>query len=160
MTYNRDLSVQFFDMSAQLLIPTGAAPLNQDFPKPLPGLTIQVDDLLDDSSIVEILKPHIDTLTIQSVHVAAEALECAVALTSGDIIVYHPPVGLSPSKIIMDTEIILLDHINSTPGRRLEPYFMLTPNKGSITTCAISDTGSSTHYTEVNQGNRLTIIGS
>jgi hypothetical protein len=150
MTYNRDLSVQFFDMSAQLLIPTNAAPLDQEFPKPLPGLTIPLDDLLDDPSIVEILKPHIDTLNIQSVHVAPEALECAVALTSGDIVVYHPSMGLSPSKVIADMEIILLDHIISTP-RRLKPYFMLTPSRGSIATCAISDTGSLTLCIEVNR---------
>ena len=144
MTYNRDLSVQFLDMSAQLLIPTNAAPLNQDFPKPLPGLTIQIDELLDESSIVEILKPHINTLAIQSVHVAPEALECAVALTSGDIVVYHPSKGVSPTKVIGDTEIILLDDIRSTPGRRLKPYFILCSSRGSIATCAISDTGSLT----------------
>jgi hypothetical protein len=51
-------------------------------------------------------------------------------------------MGLSPSKVTADMEIILLDHIRPTPGRRLEPYFMLNPNRGLITTCAISDTGS------------------
>ncbi|KAF8808127.1 WD40 containing snare-dependent exocytosis protein [Phlegmacium glaucopus] len=143
VTYNRDRSIQFFDMSTQLLIPKDATlpDLDQDFPKPLPGLTVQLDDLLDDSSIAEILKHHIDSLTIQSVHVAPEALECAVALTSGDIVVYRPSMGLPPSKIVADIEIILLDGIRSTPTRRLEPYFMLTPNRGSIATCAISDTG-------------------
>ena len=141
MTYNRDLSVQFFDMSSQLLIPTNGAPLDQDFPKPLPGLTIYPDDILDDSSIAKILQPHIETLSIQSVHVAPEALECAVALTSGDIVVYHPTLGLSPTKVIADIEIILLDHIRPTPGRRFEPYFMLNPNRGLIATCAMSDIG-------------------
>ena len=129
-------------MSAQLLIPTNGTPLDQDFPKPLPGFTIYPDDLLDDSSIVKILQPHIETLSIQSVHVAPEALECAVALTSGDIVVYHPAMGLSPTKVIADMEIILLDHIRPTPGRRFEPYFMLNPNRGLIATCAMSDTGS------------------
>lgn len=143
-------------MSAQLLIPTDTTRLDQDFPKPLPGLTIQVDDLLDDSSIVEILEPHIDTLNIQSLHVAPEALECAIVLTSGDIFVYHLSTGLSPPKVTADTEIILLDHIPSTPGRRLVPYFMLTPSRGPIATCAISDTGS---LIKVNHAIVLTIIG-
>lgn len=154
MTYNRDLSIQFLDMSAQLLIPMNGTllDLDQDFPKPLPGLTVQLDDLLDDSSIAEILKPHVDTLTIQSVHVAPEALECAVPLTSGDIVVYRPSMGLPPSKVSADAEIILLDHIRSTPGRRLEPYFMLTPSRGSVAACAISDTGLLTLCIEVNHG--------
>ena len=142
VTYNRDLSVQFFDMSAQLLITTNGAPLDKDFPNPLPGFTIYPDDILDDSSIAKILQPHIETLSIQSVHVAPEALECAVALTSGDVVVYHSAVGLSPSKVTADMEIILLGHIRPTPGRRLEPYFMLNSNRGLIATCAMSDTGS------------------
>jgi syntaxin-binding protein 5 len=156
VTYNRDLSVQFFDMSEQLLIPTNTASLDQDFPKPLPGLTIHLDDLLDDSSLVDILKP-IDTLTIQSVHVAPEVLECAVALTSGDMVIYHPAMGLSSPKTIADTEIILLDHIRPTPGRRFQPYFMLTPRRGSIATYAMSDTGSFTLGIKVNI--ILTIVG-
>jgi syntaxin-binding protein 5 len=142
VTYNRDLSVQFFDMSAQLLISTNGTLLDQDFPKPLPGLTIYPDDLLEDSLIVKILQPHIETLSIQSVHVAPEALECAVALTSGDIVVYHPSMGLSPTRVTADIEIILLDNIRPTPGRRFEPYFMLNPNRGLIATCTMSDIGS------------------
>ena len=147
-------------MSAQLLIPTNDdTPLDQDFPKPLSGFTIYPDELLDDSSIVKILQVHIETLSIQSVHVAPEALECAVALTSGDIVVYHPAMGLSPTKVIADIEIILLDHIRPTPGRRFEPYFMLNSNRGSIATCAMSDTGSFILGIEVNQDIILTIIG-
>jgi syntaxin-binding protein 5 len=90
--------------------------------------------------IPQLLQPHIETLSIQSVHVAPEALECAVALTSGEIVVYHSAtstMGLSPSKA---TDVVLLDHIRPTPGRR--PYFMLNPNRGLIAICAISDTGS------------------
>ena len=158
MTYNRDLSVQFFDMSGQLLIPMNGAPLNHDFPKPLPGFTIYPDDILDDPSIAKILQPHIETLSIQSVHVAPEALECAVALTSGDIVVYHP-AGQSSSKVTADMEIILLDHIRPTPGRKFEPYFMLNSHRGLIATCAMSDTGSFILGIKVNQGIILTIIG-
>ena len=142
MTYNRDLSVQFFDMSAQLLIPMNGTPLDQDFPKPLPSLTIYPDEILDDSLIAKILQPHIETLSIQSVHVAPEALECAVALTTGDIIVYHSATGLSPTKVNGDIEIILLEPTFPAPGRRFGPYFMLNPNRGLIATCAMSDTGS------------------
>jgi syntaxin-binding protein 5 len=143
-------------MSAQLLIPTNGAPLDQDFPNPLPGFTIYADDILDDSSIAKILQPHIETLSIQSVHVAPEALECAVALTSGDIVVYHPAMD---SKVTVDMEIILLDHIRPTPGRKFEPYFMLTPNRGLVATCAMSDTGSFILGIKVNQAINLTIIG-
>ena len=146
-------------MSPQLLIPTNDTPLDQDFPKPLPGFTIYPDELLDDSSIAKILQPHIENLKIHSVHVAPEALECAVALTSGDIVVYHSAMGLSPSKVTVDMEIILLDHIHPSPGRRFEPYFMLNPNRGLVATCAMSDTGSFILGIKVNQGINLTIIG-
>lgn len=159
MTYNRDLSVQFFDMSAQLLISTNGTPLDQDFPKPLPSLTIYADEILDDSSIAKILQPYIETLSIQSVHVAPEALECAVVLTSGDIVVYHPAMCLSPTEVTADIEIILLDHIRPASGRRFEPYFMLNSNRGLIATCAMSDTGSFILRNKVNQGIILTIIG-
>ena len=61
---------------------------------------------------------------------------------SADIVVYHPAKSLSLLKEIGDTKIILLDHIrHSTPGRRLKPYFILSPSMGSIATCVISDTG-------------------
>ena len=159
MTYNRDLSVQFFDMSALLLIPTNGTPLDQDFPKPLPSLTIYPDEILNDDSIVKILQPHIETLSIQSVHVAPEALECAVALTSGDIVVYHPAMGLSPPEVAADIEIILLDHIRPAPGRRFEPYFMLNPFRGLIATCAMSDAGSFIYGVKVHRGIILTVIG-
>ncbi|KAF8167354.1 WD40 containing snare-dependent exocytosis protein [Crassisporium funariophilum] len=144
VTYNRDLSVQFFDMSAQLLIPTGSTPLENDFPKPLPGLTIRLDELLDDPAITERLLSSIDSLAIQSVQVAPEALECAIALKSGEVIVYHASTNRTgdPSpKINGGTEIVLLEHIYTRPGRRLVPYFMLSAGRGAIEAYAMSDIG-------------------
>jgi hypothetical protein len=144
MTYNRDLSVQFFDISSQLSIPVEDAPLKHDWPEALPGLDIRLEEVFDDPSIAEILSVLVEKVSIQSVNVALEALECAVVLNSGEVLIYRPAVnrsGNASSKILADTEIVLLDHIYSSPGRSLVPYFILAANEGPVETCALSEIG-------------------
>ena len=143
ITYNRDLSVQFFDISTQLTIPVDDGPLEHDWPKALPGLDIRLDDVFDDPAIADILSVPIDRVSIYSAQVALEALECAVILSSGEILIYHPAMNRVPAspKILADTEIMLLDHIYIPPGRRLVPYFILAATKGPVETCALSDIG-------------------
>jgi hypothetical protein len=144
MTYNRDLNVQFFDISTQLTIPVEDGPLEHDWPEALPGLDIRLDEVFDDPAIADILSVPIDRVSIHSAQFALEALECAVILSSGEVLIYHPAANRSapaPSKILQDTEIMLLDHIYIPPGRRLVPYFILAANKGPVETCALSDIG-------------------
>lgn len=144
MTYNRDLSVQFFNISTQLTIPVEDEPLEHDWPEALPGLDIRLDDIFDDPAVADILSVPIDQVSIHSAQVALEALECAVILSSGEVLIYHSVVNRAapaPSKILADTEIMLLDHIYVPPGRRLVPYFILSANKGPVETCALSDIG-------------------
>ena len=143
MTYNGDLSVQFFDISTQLTIPVEDGPLEHDWPEALPGLDIRLEDAFDDPAIADILSVPIDRVSIHSAQVALEALECAVILSSGEVLIYHPAMNRVPAspKILADTEIMLLDHIYVPPGRRLVPYFILAANKGPVETCALSDIG-------------------
>lgn len=146
VTYNRDLSIRFFDFSSQLLLPnpTSNSLLENDWPEALPKLTIKLDDVFDDPRIADLLVTPIQNISIRSIEVAPEALECAVILQSGEVLVYHPresrPKPSSP-KISADAQIVLLDHIYSPPGSKLVPFFMLTAEKGPIETCALSDIG-------------------
>lgn len=145
ITYDADLTVRFFDVSPQLFIPPPGPSLSleSEWPKPLTGLTIQVNDLLDDTSILDCLLAPADRLSISSVHIAPEALECAIVMESGEVLVYHsrnssPP---DPSKSLSDTEILLLNQSRSRPESRLIPFFMLVAGKGPVEACAISDIG-------------------
>ncbi|KIM47471.1 hypothetical protein M413DRAFT_439132 [Hebeloma cylindrosporum] len=144
MTYNGDLSVQFFDISTQLNIPVEDRPLEHDWPEALPWLDIRLDEVFDDPAIADILSVPTDRVSIQSAQVALEALECALILSSGEVFIYHHAMNRSTpasSKILADTEIVLLDHIHVAPGRTFAPYFILAANKGPVETCALSDIG-------------------
>ncbi|PPQ66367.1 hypothetical protein CVT26_011086 [Gymnopilus dilepis] len=144
VTYNRDLSVQFFDISTQLLIPSANNLVEHEWPEPLPALNIHLDELFDDPELVEYISSPPDKIAIQSVQVAPEALECAIALKSGEIVVCHPVSsrpGPSSPKVLGDTEILLLDHFEPLPGSVLTPFFLFAPGKGPVETYALSDIG-------------------
>ncbi|KAF9486583.1 hypothetical protein BDN70DRAFT_846519 [Pholiota conissans] len=146
VTYNQDLSVRFFDFSSQLLLsnPTSNSLLENDWPEALPKFTISLAEVFDDSRIADLLITPIHKTSIQSVDVAQEAQECAIALTSGEVLVYHPRESRSsPSSpnISSDAQIVMLDHVYSPPGSDMVPFFMLTSEKGPVETFALSDIG-------------------
>ncbi|CAA7264832.1 unnamed protein product [Cyclocybe aegerita] len=145
MTYNGDLTVRFYDMSAYLLIPTSAtSPLENEWPNPLPSLTIRLSELFDDASISKSLHLPVEHAAIQSVQIAPDALECAIVLGSGDVLIYHSRSRLgsvTSSKVLAGTEITSLEQIYSPATSRLRPFFMLGAGKGPVEACAISDTG-------------------
>ncbi|KAJ3517877.1 hypothetical protein NLJ89_g226 [Agrocybe chaxingu] len=161
MTYNGDLTVRFYDMSANLLIPTSAAsPLENEWPNPLPGLTICLSDLFDDASVAESLRLPVENAAIQSVQIAPDALECAIVLGSGEVLVYRSRssvVSVTSPKVLADTEITSLEQIYSPATSRLRPFFMLGADKGPVEACAISNTvrqsGHAEVYTLVPSGN-------
>ncbi|PPQ79397.1 hypothetical protein CVT25_002667 [Psilocybe cyanescens] len=145
MSYNRDLSVRFFDLSTQLLIPAIASNhIEHEWPAPIPGLTIQLDEIFDDPSIAQVFGNALSSLSIQSVHVASEALELAILMKTGEVIVYHSSsnrAGVWPPKHSAASQIIMLDHLHPRLGSRLAPYFMFSPGKGPVEACALADTG-------------------
>jgi len=148
VTYSRDMSVRFYDLSAQLLIPAGNSPLQEDWPKALTGLSIRLEDAFDDASFVDNLSAPLEQLSIVSVQVAAEALECAVTLNSGEVLVYHSASTKSTGSSL-DKSIILLDHIQPRLGSRLKSYFLLSAGKGPVETFALSDIGMPPHFLTV-----------
>lgn len=81
-------------------------------------------------------------VAIHSVHLATEALECAIVLETGEVVVCRPPTSsLAWSSTQRDSEVVDLQHIRPSPGSKLVPYFLLATGRGKATTCAIADSG-------------------
>ncbi|KAJ7293050.1 WD40 containing snare-dependent exocytosis protein [Mycena rebaudengoi] len=157
MSHHRDMAaaLQFHDISAQLLI--ASEKIENHFPKPLPGLTIDLRPVLTDAAVVKKTSPtFVHRAVIQSAHLARQSLECAIILESGELIVYRPrsgSTGHTLSKEIMDEEIILLEHAVSPNNSTFTPYFLLTTGK-PVSACAISDIG----FLAVAHADSLTVV--
>ncbi|KAJ3988441.1 WD40 containing snare-dependent exocytosis protein [Lentinula detonsa] len=137
-----DLSVQVWDVSAQLLHKFKPDPVDCDFPNPLPNFTIDTNIVLMAPSVAPKLRTQ--NHTIQYVKLAPESLECAVVLSSGIIIVYRlvPPPGTLPSfEELPDPELVSLKHISPGADSKFTPYFALLPTRGQVSACAIADVG-------------------
>ncbi|KAJ7675329.1 lethal giant larvae like, C-terminal-domain-containing protein [Mycena rosella] len=142
--HNPAAALQFHDISAQLLITSDATPIENHFPKPLPGLTIDLRALLTDASVVKKTSPSfLERAVVQSAHLARQSLECVVQFVSGEVVVYrlksdpaNPPKFTETS----DDELVALEHVLSPDDARFSPYFLLTTGK-PVSACAISDIG-------------------
>ncbi|KAF7303171.1 WD40 containing SNARE-dependent exocytosis protein [Mycena kentingensis (nom. inval.)] len=144
LTIHRNLSaaVQFLDMSAQLLVTTDA-PIHHHFPKPLPGLTIDLKTIITDASVVErTTHEFIEHAQVQSAYIAPHSLECVIQFFSGHLVIYRLKTGASHPAAAepVDEEIALLDHVLSSDASRYAPYFLLTANK-PVTAYSLSDIG-------------------
>lgn len=145
MTQHRNLAValQFHDISAQLLI-TSDAPIENHFPKPLPGLTIDLRMLLTDAAVVKKTSPSfVEHAVVQSAHLARQSLECVVQLASGEVVVYRLKTDSpNPHKFTEsdDDELVPLEHVLTSEDSRFSPYFLLTTGR-PVSACAISDIG-------------------
>lgn len=77
-------------------------------------------------------------------HLATEALECAVVLRGGEVALYKllsadTPIGALIT--LEDAELIPLKHVPVEPGNRFRPQFMITTGRGPVSAFAISDVG-------------------
>ncbi|CAK5280636.1 unnamed protein product, partial [Mycena citricolor] len=158
MTQHRDLSVavQFHDLSAQLLV-TGDAPLDTHFPKPLPGLTIDLSILLTDPAVVNKSSPDlIDRALVQTARLSRQSLECAVLLASGELFIYRfKSASREPREHFesSDEEIVPLAHVFTAENARFSPYFVLSAGK-PVTAFAMSDIG----FLAVAHGESLLVV--
>jgi syntaxin-binding protein 5 len=115
----------------------------ESFPRPLPDLTIDVRSLLGAPLVASRISSSGGS-RIAAVHIARESLECAVLLQTGETFIYRCDSGLgvhSPAKEASDEELLILEHITTSPHRRFRPFLMLAPNNGSISAFALSDIG-------------------
>ena len=145
VTTHRDLTVQFQDISVQLLINPDQSAINA-FPRPLRDLTIDVASTLLDPLVLNRTSPTIlSKACIDSVHLTPESLECAVVLQSGEVVIYRlasDPRDNVPYKVASDKELIILEHIPLCSGHRFYPFLMLVPGKGRMTAFAFSSIGT------------------
>ncbi|KAJ6575407.1 lethal giant larvae like, C-terminal-domain-containing protein [Mycena capillaripes] len=145
ITQHRNLAaaVQFHDISAQLLI-TSDTPIENPFPKPLPGLTIDLRTLLTDAAVVKRTSPSfLEHAAVHSVYLARQSFECVVQLVSGEVVVYRlRSDSTSPPKFTEadDEELVPLEHVLTSEDSRFVPYFLLTAGR-PVSACAISDIG-------------------
>lgn len=146
-TYNEDKTVRFFDLSSTLLIPPENEPLKHAWPKPITSLTIRLVDILRNSSAAKKLLAYPDQSSIESVQVAIEALEVAISLSSGEVLIYNSTIrksadNSSSPKQIADKEIVLFDNIPCLRQNRLKPFFFIPAAQSHVQTCALSDIGN------------------
>jgi syntaxin-binding protein 5 len=143
ITQHADLTVRFLDVSVQLLIPTSSSPYTSAFPRQLPALTIDVPSLLSSPLLAKGFDFNVSETHVQTIFLSVEALETAIALTGGEVILYRlrseVTVDLAP-KVLQDDQLVSLEHIAVDPTLRFKPYFMIKP-KGPVTTLTMTDIG-------------------
>ncbi|KAL0951628.1 hypothetical protein HGRIS_008309 [Hohenbuehelia grisea] len=143
ITYQRDLTVKFDDISAQLLIGSEETPLSADFPDALPHLTIDLGPVVLDPAVTAKLSTA-GNHRIESVQLAPESLECIVGLQSGELLIYRPKAEshqLALFRQAADEDVVILSHVPTPEHVKYHPYLMLAPRKGPFTAYAICDIG-------------------
>jgi hypothetical protein len=145
ITHHNDHTIQFQDISAQLLLNSGSSSIQNHFPEPLHAFTIELTSLLIDGSVAMHTSPSfMSNASVGSVHLAGESLECAVVFKSGELALYRLSSDAKADAIYQeaeDKELIIVEHVPVPSNRRYHPYFMLAPGLGAVTTCALSDIG-------------------
>lgn len=144
MTKHKDLTIQFQDISAQLLLSNGETHLERHFPDPMSALTIDLAPVLTDHSAIKHMAPTLASkVSISLVRIGAASLDCAIVLSTGELIMYqftdrtHQGKHRSPES----DELLILEHIPRLQSARYHPYFMLAAGLGTITACEMCDHG-------------------
>ncbi|KAF8583420.1 hypothetical protein K439DRAFT_62403 [Ramaria rubella] len=128
ITQHEDASIRFYDAST---LPGVNLSLH---PRALDHLTIHVTEIPEIA-----LRPDIHSLRIARVVVAKESLECAVQLTTGEVVMLG--LGIRPrTQDELDNEIVDLSDVRDR-GDIFVPRFMLQAQPGSPNTIGLSDIG-------------------
>lgn len=119
-------------------------PLLHDFPESIDALEIDLQpalDIIDSEGAVNAVDGA--TRSIVTTHFSPPTLECAIALNTGDLLVYRrKPTSVRQVDETHDTELRLLKHVIVEPWRKLAPYFALRRSEGgSIVSVALSEIG-------------------
>ncbi|KII94277.1 hypothetical protein PLICRDRAFT_36534 [Plicaturopsis crispa FD-325 SS-3] len=143
VTHHRDLSIHFQDLSAQILVNSENSPVQFDFPRHLPGLTIDVSPLLTEAAIVKRTSPRFcDDARTEFIRLATDSLEIVTGFKSGELLVYRLRATEVPRyREAADPELIILEHVPQDQHKRYHPYFMFAAGRGAISACEISDIG-------------------
>lgn len=150
ITQNVDLSIRFYDLSEQLL--NASSPLRFEYPQPIPYLTIDVGQLLRNSTLSSIFAHEKTAISIQSIHFSGESLECLVTLSSGAVLVYYfAEGGLKPAADSLDAlidletsddSLIPLSDLANWGADSFRPVCILDTSRGLVTQVAVSEVGA------------------
>jgi syntaxin-binding protein 5 len=149
-SYNLDSTVQFFDVSAQLLsvqITENLRPkaLEHEFPNTLSALTVDINNIYEDPHIASLLG--LGTEKVPRITLLAFSPQCAcvIAVESGDVMVFRMRTStiVNPChcKELPDPELIPMEHIQVTHGKQLEPHLIVRHVSGRVEASSIADIG-------------------
>ncbi|KZV70969.1 hypothetical protein PENSPDRAFT_578479 [Peniophora sp. CONT] len=130
ITTHVDQTIRFLDVSVQLLVPPAGDLLVSPFPTTMPSLSIDPLSVLSHPSICD--RYHINPQqlpTVQSVQFLAEALEVAIVLSTGAVILYRLNGSRmsSQERPLDDLELASLEHVPVSTGLRFHPILMVLP---------------------------------
>ncbi|KAG2022890.1 hypothetical protein CC2G_000608 [Coprinopsis cinerea AmutBmut pab1-1] len=125
--------LKFFDFSAQLLANVPPEPLKHHFPNPLLGLSVDLGSYTAMTSLLE------DRPSVLCFSFAPEALELAIALTDGRVVVFLPSTTKHRPPAEEYQEIIMLNP-SAVSSSVFSPRFVVQGD-AAVQTCALSDTG-------------------
>ncbi|KIJ66213.1 hypothetical protein HYDPIDRAFT_26582 [Hydnomerulius pinastri MD-312] len=140
VTTHRNGSIQFQDISPQLLISSEASPMTKDFPQPLHDLSINVNNIFADPGLGDMPQ---DTPEIISVQFAPESLECLVVLKTG-VVFYRLHSGEAEdttTREASDKEIILFKNPSTLNGNKFRPHLMLRQGSSPASSSSLCDIG-------------------
>jgi syntaxin-binding protein 5 len=140
ITRHENLTVQFYDVSPQLLVGIRPQPIVDDFPKLLPRLTIDMNLWLSDPAMLE-TRADLKAGFIADVQFAAESLECCVVLSNGYTFLFRL-TSISNNLLKSDDKELILFHPMGDTEITYSPFFCLAaPARGSVTASALNDIG-------------------
>lgn len=100
--------------------------------------------LADPSLLTRTFPRFLEDARIDVVCFATESLECAIALKSGEVILYRLDENNQKDdtvKELQDNELASLAHVDVTVGERYSPSFMVITKRGPLSACGMSDVG-------------------
>ncbi|KAL0576712.1 Lethal(2) giant larvae sro7 [Marasmius crinis-equi] len=141
ITSHLNLTVQLWDISSSLLANARPNPIEYEFPNHLPRLSIDLNSVLSDARVAPKLERSANRM-IDIVDFTTESLDCAITLSSGEVILYRLrshyeecPENLS------DKELLSLSHLSNLSGPKFVPYLLADAKKGNISSISLADAG-------------------
>jgi hypothetical protein len=143
------MTIRFQDLDPQLLTSSPEEPLSSSFPQLVDELTIDILELLADSTVsMHFPPPLLQSIEVVTVHLSSQTLDAVITLSSGAAILYRLDAVPAMYRDEVDNEIICLENVTTSSERRFHPTLMVLTQHGGVSTLAISDIGLSSYITQ------------
>ncbi|KAF9270713.1 hypothetical protein L218DRAFT_1013731 [Marasmius fiardii PR-910] len=140
-TTHSNLTMQMWDISSSLLTNARPNPLDYEFPNPLPRLTMDLKLVLTDARVAPALSRS-DRRMIDIVDFTSELLECAISLSTGEVILYRMRSNYNEGpNDSPDPELTSLEHLSCLPGFKFRPCLLVNAKKGRVSAVSLADVG-------------------